>query len=93
MDTGFALSFLLLVHSLSMPISSPPQVLQVMPSDSFFFPLSGAKRLWPGSAFSYYKSTSSAFRKAPSLAAFLANPRAFYRPGARGDHYTCFAMV
>lgn len=63
------------------------QVLQVMPSDSFFFSIVRDPAALARSAFSYYKSTSSAFRKAPSLAAFLANPRAFYRPGARGDHY------
>lgn len=58
-----------------------------MPSDSFFFSIVRDPAALARSAFSYYKSTSSAFRKAPSLAAFLANPRAFYRPGARGDHY------
>ncbi|XP_054104113.1 galactose-3-O-sulfotransferase 4 isoform X1 [Callithrix jacchus] len=63
------------------------QVLQVMPSDSFFFSIVRDPAALARSAFSYYKSTSSAFRKSPSLAAFLANPRAFYRPGARGDHY------
>ncbi|XP_032287089.1 galactose-3-O-sulfotransferase 4 isoform X2 [Phoca vitulina] len=63
------------------------EVLQVMPSDSFFFSIVRDPAALARSAFSYYKSTSSAFRKAPSLAAFLANPRAFYRPGAHGDHY------
>ncbi|XP_062036391.1 galactose-3-O-sulfotransferase 4 isoform X1 [Lepus europaeus] len=63
------------------------EVLQVMPSDSFFFSIVRDPAALARSAFSYYKSTSSAFRKAPSLAAFLANPRAFYRSGARGDHY------
>uniref|UniRef100_A0A8C6ZZD2 Galactose-3-O-sulfotransferase 4 n=1 Tax=Neovison vison TaxID=452646 RepID=A0A8C6ZZD2_NEOVI len=63
------------------------EVLRVMPSDSFFFSIVRDPAALARSAFSYYKSTSSAFRKAPSLAAFLANPRAFYRPGARGDHY------
>ncbi|XP_003470050.3 galactose-3-O-sulfotransferase 4 [Cavia porcellus] len=63
------------------------EVLQVMPSDSFFFSIVRDPAALARSAFSYYKSTSSAFRKAPSLAAFLANPRAFYRPRARGDHY------
>lgn len=70
-----------------MSVFSPLQVLQVMPSDSFFFSIVRDPAALARSAFSYYKSTSSAFRKAPSLAAFLANPRAFYRPGARGDHY------
>ncbi|XP_024601192.1 galactose-3-O-sulfotransferase 4 isoform X1 [Neophocaena asiaeorientalis asiaeorientalis] len=63
------------------------KVLQVMPSDSFFFSIVRDPAALARSAFSYYKSTSSAFRKSPSLAAFLDNPRAFYQPGARGDHY------
>ncbi|XP_037670794.1 LOW QUALITY PROTEIN: galactose-3-O-sulfotransferase 4 [Choloepus didactylus] len=63
------------------------EVLRVMPSDSFFFSIVRDPAALARSAFSYYKSTSSAFRKAPSLAAFLVNPRAFYRPGAHGDHY------
>lgn len=58
-----------------------------MPSDSFFFSIVRDPAALARSAFSYYKSTSSAFRKAPSLAAFLSNPRAFYRPGGRGNHY------
>lgn len=63
------------------------EVLQVMPSDSFFFSIVRDPAALARSAFSYYKATSSAFRKAPSLAAFLSNPRAFYRPGGRGDYY------
>lgn len=58
-----------------------------MPSDSFFFSIVRDPAALARSAFSYYKSVSSAFRKAPSLAAFLSNPQAFYRPGARGNHY------
>ncbi|XP_044528294.1 galactose-3-O-sulfotransferase 4 [Gracilinanus agilis] len=64
-----------------------PEVLRVMPSDSFFFSIVRDPAAVAISAFSYYKSVSSAFRAAPSLAAFLASPRAFYRQGGRGDHY------
>ncbi|XP_043818546.1 galactose-3-O-sulfotransferase 4 [Dromiciops gliroides] len=64
-----------------------PEVLRVMPPDSFFFSIVRDPAALAISAFSYYKSVSSAFRAAPSLAAFLASPRAFYRPGGRGDHY------
>ena len=86
-DIGLALSFFLAQFFLPTSVFSPLQVLQVMPSDSFFFSIVRDPAALARSAFSYYKSTSSAFRKAPSLAAFLANPRVFYRPGARGDHY------
>ncbi|XP_042542834.1 galactose-3-O-sulfotransferase 4 [Dipodomys spectabilis] len=77
-------SFHILCHHMRFNLK---EVLQVMPPDSFFFSIVRDPAALARSAFSYYKSTSSAFRKAPSLAAFLANPRAFYRPGARGDHY------
>ncbi|XP_062948006.1 galactose-3-O-sulfotransferase 4 [Cynocephalus volans] len=81
---GTQLPFHILCHHMRFNLK---EVLQVMPSDSFFFSIVRDPAALARSAFSYYKSTSSAFRKAPSLAAFLANPRAFYRPGARGDHY------
>ncbi|NP_001247706.1 galactose-3-O-sulfotransferase 4 [Macaca mulatta] len=81
---GTQLPFHILCHHMRFNLK---EVLQVMPSDSFFFSIVRDPAALARSAFSYYKSTSSAFRKSPSLAAFLANPRAFYRPGARGDHY------
>ncbi|XP_008060839.1 galactose-3-O-sulfotransferase 4 [Carlito syrichta] len=81
---GPQLPFHILCHHMRFNLK---EVLQVMPSDSFFFSIVRDPAALARSAFSYYKSTSSAFRKSPSLAAFLANPRAFYRPGARGDHY------
>uniref|UniRef100_G3TQ93 Galactose-3-O-sulfotransferase 4 n=2 Tax=Elephantidae TaxID=9780 RepID=G3TQ93_LOXAF len=83
-DGGAQPPFHVLCHHMRFNLK---EVLQVMPSDSFFFSIVRDPAALAHSAFSYYKSTSSAFRKAPSLAAFLANPRAFYRPGARGDHY------
>ncbi|XP_029419067.1 galactose-3-O-sulfotransferase 4 isoform X2 [Nannospalax galili] len=63
------------------------EVLQVMPSDSFFFSIVRDPAALARSAFSYYKLTSSAFHKAPSLTAFLSNPRAYYQPGIHGNHY------
>ncbi|XP_006859874.1 PREDICTED: galactose-3-O-sulfotransferase 4 [Chrysochloris asiatica] len=83
-DGGAKSPFHILCHHMRFNLK---EVLQVMPSDSFFFSIVRDPAALAHSAFSYYKSTSSAFRKAPSLAAFLANPRAFYRLGARGDHY------
>ncbi|XP_038624235.1 galactose-3-O-sulfotransferase 4 [Tachyglossus aculeatus] len=64
-----------------------PEVLRLMPDDSFFFSIVRDPAWLAASAFSYYRSVSSAFRAAPSLQAFLAAPRRFYRPGGRGDHY------
>ncbi|XP_049644683.1 galactose-3-O-sulfotransferase 4 [Suncus etruscus] len=83
-DGGTQPPFHILCHHMRFNLK---EVLRVMPSDSFFFSIVRDPAALARSAFSYYKSTSSAFRKAPSLAAFLANPRTFYRPGARGDHY------
>ncbi|XP_004705645.1 galactose-3-O-sulfotransferase 4 [Echinops telfairi] len=83
-DEGTPFPFHILCHHMRFNLK---EVLRVMPSDSFFFSIVRDPATLAHSAFSYYKSTSSAFRKAPSLAAFLANPRAFYRLGARGDHY------
>lgn len=79
-----ALSFLL-PSSLSLcPFPLLPRYFRSCLPDSFFFSIVRDPAALARSAFSYYKSTSSAFHKAPSLAAFLANPRAFYRPGAGG---------
>ncbi|XP_060029371.1 galactose-3-O-sulfotransferase 4 isoform X2 [Erinaceus europaeus] len=83
-DEGTPSSFHILCHHMRFNLK---EVLRVMPSDSFFFSIVRDPAAMARSAFSYYRSTSPAFRKAPSLAAFLANPRAFYQPGARGDHY------
>ncbi|NXP79130.1 G3ST4 sulfotransferase, partial [Ramphastos sulfuratus] len=63
------------------------EVQKVMPNDSFYFSIVRDPGTLAESAFAYYRSVAPAFRRAPSLAAFLAAPSRFYRAGARGNHY------
>uniref|UniRef100_A0A6G1RZ84 Galactose-3-O-sulfotransferase 4 n=1 Tax=Hypotaenidia okinawae TaxID=2861861 RepID=A0A6G1RZ84_9GRUI len=63
------------------------EVQKVMPNDSFYFSIVRDPGTLGESAFSYYRAVAPAFRRAPSLAAFLASPHRFYRPEARGNHY------
>ncbi|NXX23775.1 G3ST4 sulfotransferase, partial [Podargus strigoides] len=63
------------------------EVQKVMPNDSFYFSIVRDPATLAESAFAYYRSVAPAFRRAPSLAAFLAAPARFYDPRARGNHY------
>ncbi|NXH19606.1 G3ST4 sulfotransferase, partial [Bucco capensis] len=63
------------------------EVQKVMPNDSFYFSIVRDPGTLGESAFSYYRAVAPAFRRAPSLSSFLANPSRFYQPGARGNHY------
>ncbi|KAM6289209.1 galactose-3-O-sulfotransferase 4 [Aegotheles albertisi] len=63
------------------------EVQKVMPNDSFYFSIVRDPATLGESAFAYYRAVAPAFRRAPSLAAFLANPGHFYEPGARSNHY------
>ncbi|NXX86958.1 G3ST4 sulfotransferase, partial [Urocolius indicus] len=63
------------------------EVQKVMPNDSFYFSIVRDPGTLGESSFSYYRAVAPAFRRAPSLAAFLAAPHRFYEPGARGNHY------
>ncbi|NXO97381.1 G3ST4 sulfotransferase, partial [Certhia brachydactyla] len=63
------------------------QVQRVIPNDSFYFSIIRDPGTLGESAFSYFRSASPAFRRSPSLDAFLASPSRFFRPGLRGNHY------
>ncbi|NWW57293.1 G3ST4 sulfotransferase, partial [Ifrita kowaldi] len=63
------------------------QVQKVMPNDSFYFSIVRDPGTLGASAFSYFRSASPAFRRSPSLDAFLASPSRFFRPGIFGNHY------
>ncbi|NXJ58640.1 G3ST4 sulfotransferase, partial [Spizaetus tyrannus] len=63
------------------------EVQKVMPNDSFYFSIVRDPGTLGESAFAYYRAVAPAFRRAPSLAAFLAAPGRFYEAGARGNHY------
>ncbi|NXR83460.1 G3ST4 sulfotransferase, partial [Pycnonotus jocosus] len=63
------------------------QVQRVMPNDSFYFSIVRDPGTLGESAFSYFRAAAPAFRRSPSLSAFLASPSRFFRPGIRGNHY------
>ncbi|NXH27981.1 G3ST4 sulfotransferase, partial [Myiagra hebetior] len=63
------------------------QVQKVMPKDSFYFSIVRDPGTLGASAFSYFRSASPAFRRSPSLDAFLASPSRFFQPGILGNHY------
>ncbi|KAJ7313359.1 hypothetical protein JRQ81_004652 [Phrynocephalus forsythii] len=64
-----------------------PEVQKVMHPDSFYFSIVRDPVSLAESAFSYYRGVVPAFRRAGSLAEFLASPQQFYRLGERGNHY------
>lgn len=63
------------------------EVQKVMPNDSFYFSIVRDPATLAESAFAYYRAVAPAFRRAPSLASFVASPGRFYQPGLRGNHY------
>lgn len=67
--------------------AASPQVQKVMPNDSFYFSIVRDPAMLAESAFAYYRAVAPAFRRAPSLASFVASPGRFYQPGLRGNHY------
>uniref|UniRef100_A0A8C4Q0P6 Galactose-3-O-sulfotransferase 4 n=1 Tax=Eptatretus burgeri TaxID=7764 RepID=A0A8C4Q0P6_EPTBU len=63
------------------------EVKKVMHPDTFFFTILRHPVEVAASAFSYYKSTASAFRNVSSLDSFMQNPLHFFHPGAQGNNY------
>ncbi|XP_063786989.1 galactose-3-O-sulfotransferase 4-like [Pseudophryne corroboree] len=64
-----------------------PEVRKVMPSDSFYFTILRDPATMAESSFSYYRSVSSAFKKAPNFKAFISHPSDYYRQGERSNQY------
>ncbi|KAM4747025.1 galactose-3-O-sulfotransferase 4 [Rhinophrynus dorsalis] len=63
------------------------EVRKIMPPDSFYFTILRDPATMAESSFSYYRSSSSAFKKAPNFKAFISHPSHYYRPGERSNHY------
>ncbi|XP_072315854.1 galactose-3-O-sulfotransferase 4 isoform X2 [Eucyclogobius newberryi] len=63
------------------------EVEKVMPSDTFYFSIVRDPVALAESSFAYYKEVAPAFRKAKSLGEFADNPRRFYDPRLRNNHY------
>ncbi|XP_075061889.1 galactose-3-O-sulfotransferase 4-like [Mixophyes fleayi] len=64
-----------------------PEVRKVMPSDSFYFTIFRDPATMAESSFSYYRFSSSAFKKAPNLTAFISQPTHYYRQGEKSNQY------
>lgn len=63
------------------------EVEKVMPADAFYFSIVRDPVALAESSFAYYKEVAPAFRKAKSLGDFADNPRKFYDPRLRNNHY------
>lgn len=63
------------------------EVEKVMPPDAFYFSIVRDPVALAESSFAYYKEVAPAFRKAKSLGDFADNPRKYYDPRLRNNHY------
>lgn len=63
------------------------EVEKVMPTDAFYFSIVRDPVALAESSFAYYKEVAPAFRKAKSLGDFADNPRKYYDPRLRNNHY------
>ncbi|XP_031755381.1 galactose-3-O-sulfotransferase 4 isoform X2 [Xenopus tropicalis] len=64
-----------------------PEVRKLMPADSFYFTILRDPATLAESSFSYYRSVSSAFKKAPNFTEFIAHPSHYYKPGEKGNQH------
>uniref|UniRef100_A0A1B8Y8Y9 Galactose-3-O-sulfotransferase 4 n=1 Tax=Xenopus tropicalis TaxID=8364 RepID=A0A1B8Y8Y9_XENTR len=68
-------------------VRSTPEVRKLMPADSFYFTILRDPATLAESSFSYYRSVSSAFKKAPNFTEFIAHPSHYYKPGEKGNQH------
>ncbi|XP_060887917.1 galactose-3-O-sulfotransferase 4 isoform X1 [Labrus mixtus] len=64
-----------------------PEVEKVMPADTFYFSIVRDPVALAESSFAYYKEVAPAFRKAKGLGDFADDPRKYYDPRLRNNHY------
>ncbi|XP_042368181.1 galactose-3-O-sulfotransferase 4 [Plectropomus leopardus] len=64
-----------------------PEVEKVMPADTFYFSIIRDPVALAESSFAYYKEVAPAFRKAKTLGDFADDPRKYYDPRLRNNHY------
>ncbi|XP_049424825.1 galactose-3-O-sulfotransferase 4 isoform X3 [Epinephelus fuscoguttatus] len=64
-----------------------PEVEKVMPADTFYFSIIRDPVALAESSFAYYKEVAPAFRKAKSLGDFADDPKKYYDPRLRNNHY------
>ncbi|XP_007567887.1 galactose-3-O-sulfotransferase 4 isoform X1 [Poecilia formosa] len=63
------------------------EVEKVMPADTFYFSIIRDPVALAESSFAYYKEVAPAFRKAKGLGEFADDPKKFYDPRLRNNHY------
>ncbi|XP_041840785.1 galactose-3-O-sulfotransferase 4 isoform X2 [Melanotaenia boesemani] len=64
-----------------------PEVEKVMPEDTFYFSIIRDPIALAESSFAYYKEVAPAFRKAKGLGDFANDPKKYYDPRLRNNHY------
>uniref|UniRef100_A0A8C3A1J3 Galactose-3-O-sulfotransferase 4 n=1 Tax=Cyclopterus lumpus TaxID=8103 RepID=A0A8C3A1J3_CYCLU len=64
-----------------------PEVEKVMPADTFYFSIIRNPVALAESSFAYYKEVAPAFRKAKTLGDFADDPKKYYDPRLRNNHY------
>uniref|UniRef100_A0A1A8EBS6 Galactose-3-O-sulfotransferase 4 n=1 Tax=Nothobranchius kadleci TaxID=1051664 RepID=A0A1A8EBS6_NOTKA len=64
-----------------------PEVEKVMPADTFYFSIVRDPVALAESSFAYYKEVAPAFRKAKGLGDFAEDPKRYYDPRLRNNHY------
>ncbi|KAM4536939.1 galactose-3-O-sulfotransferase 4 isoform 1-T1 [Odontesthes bonariensis] len=64
-----------------------PEVEKVMPADTFYFSIIRDPVALAESSFAYYKEVAPAFRKAKGLGDFADDPKKYYDPRVRNNHY------
>ncbi|XP_071368806.1 galactose-3-O-sulfotransferase 4 isoform X2 [Centroberyx affinis] len=64
-----------------------PEVEKVMPADTFYFSIIRDPVALAESSFAYYKEVAPAFRKAKGLGEFAEDPKKYYDPRLRNNHY------
>ncbi|KAM9313972.1 galactose-3-O-sulfotransferase 4 [Pholidichthys leucotaenia] len=63
------------------------EVEKVMPEDTFYFSIIRDPVAMAESSFAYYKEVAPAFRKAKGLGDFTDDPKKYYDPRLRNNHY------
>lgn len=64
-----------------------PEVEKVMPADTFYFSIIRDPVALAESSFAYYKEVAPAFRKTKGLGDFADDPKKYYDPRLRNNHY------
>ncbi|KAM3590521.1 uncharacterized protein V6R79_011123 [Siganus canaliculatus] len=64
-----------------------PEVEKVMPADTFYFTIIRDPVALAESSFAYYKEVAPAFRKTKGLGDFADDPKKYYDPRLRNNHY------